>query len=65
MRQFFCGASIRYKDYYFNGRENIATTRRMNEMKVEYLIQNCKNKKIFAGVYGRTKHLKRRNRIFV
>ncbi len=44
---FFAAHQAGIKIIILTGRECAATTRRMQEMKVEYLIQNCKNKVLF------------------
>lgn len=41
---FFAARKAGMKVMVLTGRECAATTRRMQEMKVDYLIQNCKNK---------------------
>ena len=41
---FFAAHQVGIKIMILTGRECVATTRRMKEMKVEYLIQNCKDK---------------------
>ena len=44
---FFAAHSVGIKIMVLTGRECAATTRRMTEMKVEYLYQNVKNKAEF------------------
>ncbi len=41
---FFAAHQVGMKIMILTGRECAATTRRMTEMKVEYLVQNCKDK---------------------
>lgn len=41
---FFVAHQVGIKIMILTGRECAATTRRMKEMKVEYLVQNCKDK---------------------
>lgn len=41
---FFAAHQVGIKIMILTGRECAATTRRMKEMKVEYLVQNCKDK---------------------
>lgn len=41
---FFAARQVGIKIMVLTGRECAATTRRMGEMKVDYLIQNCKDK---------------------
>ena len=41
---FFAAHQVGIKIMILTGRECTATTRRMKEMKVDYLVQNCKNK---------------------
>ena len=41
---FFAAHQVGIKIMILTGRECVATTRRMKEMKVEYLIQNCRDK---------------------
>lgn len=41
---FFAAKKTGIKVMVLTGRECTATTRRMNEMKVDYLVQNCKDK---------------------
>lgn len=41
---FFAAHQVGIKIMILTGRECAATTRRMTEMKVEYLVQNCKDK---------------------
>lgn len=41
---FFAAHQVGMKILILTGRECAATTRRMKEMKVEYLVQNCKDK---------------------
>ena len=41
---FFAAHQMGIKIMILTGRECAATTRRMKEMKVDYLVQNCKNK---------------------
>ena len=44
---FFVAKKVGIKTMILTGRECAATTRRMTEMKVDYLIQNCKDKLTF------------------
>lgn len=41
---FFAARQVGIRIMVLTGRECAATTRRMTEMKVDYLVQNCKNK---------------------
>lgn len=41
---FFAAHQVGMKIMILTGRECVATTKRMTEMKVEYLVQNCKDK---------------------
>ena len=48
---FFAAKQVGIKTMILTGRECAATTRRMNELKVDYLIQNCKDKVNFLAEF--------------
>lgn len=48
---FFAARNVGIKIMVLTGRECTATTRRMSEMKVEYLFQNIKNKAAFLRTF--------------
>lgn len=56
---FFAAHSVGIEIMVLTGRECAATTRRMTEMKVEYLFQNVKNKKKFLKTFMSQHDLKR------
>ena len=56
---FFAAHSVGIKIMVLTGRECAATTRRMTEMKVEYLYQNVKNKAEFLQTFMSQHKLKK------
>ena len=58
---FFAAHSVGIKIMVLTGRECAATTRRMTEMKVEYLFQNVKNKVDFLRTFMNQHNLKKEN----
>lgn len=48
---FFAAKKTGIKVMVLTGRECEATTRRMNEMKVDYLVQNCKDKMVYLAQF--------------
>ena len=56
---FFAAHQVGIQILILTGRECEATTRRMQEMKVEYLIQNCKDKVAFLQNFMREKKIGR------
>ena len=56
---FFAAHSVGIKIMVLTGRECAATTRRMKEMKVEYLCQNVKNKEDFLKSFMKQNGIKK------
>lgn len=56
---FFAAHNVGIEIMILTGRECAATTRRMKEMKVEYLIQNVKNKVAFLTTFMKEHDLKK------
>lgn len=56
---FFAAHNVGIEIMILTGRECAATTRRMKEMKVEYLIQNVKNKVAFLTTFMEEHDLKK------
>lgn len=56
---FFAAHSVGIKIMILTGRECAATTRRMKEMKVEYLFQNVKNKVEFLSNFMKEHNLRK------
>ena len=54
---FFAAHAAGIKIIVLTGRECAATTRRMNEMKVDFLYQNIKNKKEFLSEFMKEKNI--------
>lgn len=54
---FFAAHQVGMKIMILTGRECAATTRRMTEMKVEYLIQNCKDKIQYLKEFMKTNEI--------
>ena len=51
MQPFFAAHQVGMKIMILTGRESLATTRRMTELKVDYLYQNVKNKVEFLKLF--------------
>lgn len=58
---FFAAKSVGIKTMILTGRECEATRRRMTEMKVDYLIQNCKDKVSFIKSFMSDNNIKSEN----
>ncbi len=58
---FFAAHKVGIEIMVLTGRECVATTRRMKEMKVEYLFQNIKNKADFLKNFMSKKGLKKQD----
>lgn len=56
---FFAAHQAGIKIMILTGRECAATTRRMKEMKVEYLIQNCKDKVSYIQKFAKDNNIDR------
>ena len=56
---FFAAHQAGIKIMILTGRECAATTRRMKEMKVEYLIQNCKDKVSYIQEFAKDNNIDR------
>lgn len=56
---FFAAHNVGIKLMILTGRECAATTRRMTEMKVDYLLQNVKNKVEFLSDFMKENNLKK------
>lgn len=56
---FFAAHQVGIQIMILTGRECAATTRRMKEMKVEYLIQNCVDKVTYIQNFMNEKNIKR------
>lgn len=56
---FFAAHQIGIKTVVITGRECAATTRRMKELKVDYLFQNVKDKKTFLKTFMNDQHITR------
>ena len=56
---FFAAHQVGIKIMILTGRECAATTRRMKEMKVEYLIQNCKDKVSYIQEFAKDNNIDR------
>lgn len=56
---FFAAHQVGIHIMILTGRECAATTRRMKEMKVEYLIQNCKDKVNYIQDFMKENHINR------
>ena len=54
---FFAAHAVGIKTIVLTGRECAATTRRMKEMKVDFLYQNIKNKKEFLSEFMKEKNI--------
>lgn len=54
---FFAAHKVGIKIMILTGRECAATTRRMQEMKVDYLIQNCKDKITYIKEFMESNHI--------
>lgn len=54
---FFAAHQVGIKIMILTGRECAATTRRMKEMKVEYLVQNCKDKVQYLKTFMQENHI--------
>lgn len=54
---FFAAHQIGIKILVLTGRECAATARRMKEMRVEYLVQNCKDKVQYLKNFMRENHI--------
>lgn len=57
---FFAAKAAGIKIIVLTGRECAATTRRMNELKVDFIFQNIKNKKEFLSVFMEEKNIVRK-----
>lgn len=56
---FFAAHQVGIQIMILTGRECAATTRRMKEMKVEYLIQNCRDKITYIQDFMKENHINR------
>lgn len=56
---FFAAHRAGIKIMVLTGRECLATTRRMTEMKVDYLVQNCKDKLTYLKDFMDVHHISR------
>lgn len=56
---FFAAHHVGIEIMVLTGRECYATTRRMTEMKVEYLVQNCKDKVTFLKEFMRENQIEK------
>lgn len=56
---FFAAHQVGIQIMILTGRECAATTRRMKEMKVEYLVQNCRDKVTYIQNFMRENHINR------
>lgn len=56
---FFAAHQAGMEIVVLTGRECAATTRRMTEMKVDYLVQNCKDKVTYLQSFMEEKHITR------
>lgn len=56
---FFAAHQAGMEILVLTGRECAATTRRMTEMKVDYLVQNCKDKVTYLQSFMEEKHITR------
>ena len=56
---FFAAHQIGIKIIILTGRECAATTRRMREMKVDYLVQNCKDKVSYIKNFMEEYHIEK------
>lgn len=56
---FFAAHQADMEILVLTGRECAATTRRMTEMKVDYLVQNCKDKVTYLQNFMEEKHITR------
>ena len=56
---FFAAHQVGIQIMILTGREGAATTRRMKEMKVEYLVQNCRDKVTYIQDFMRENHINR------
>lgn len=56
---FFAAHAVGIKIIVITGRKCDATTKRMNEMKVEYLFQDVKDKKMFLSEFMKTNGIQR------
>lgn len=54
---FFAARAAGIQVLVLTGRECAATTRRMTEMKVDYLVQNCKDKVAYLTQFMTDKHI--------
>ena len=62
---FFAAHSLGIKIMVLTGRECAATTRRMKEMKVEYLFQNVKKKKDFLKMFLEQHGVKKQEVVYI
>lgn len=56
---FFTAHQVGIEILILTGRECAATTRRMQEMKVEYLVQNCKDKVNYIKEFMKEHHIQK------
>lgn len=54
---FFAAHQVGIKILVLTGRECVATTKRMKEMRVEYLVQNCKDKVQYLKTFMQENHI--------
>lgn len=62
---FFCAHALGMKIMVLTGRECAATTRRMKEMKVDYLCQNIVDKYSFLRSFIQENHLKKEELAYI
>lgn len=62
---FFCAHALNIEIMVLTGRECAATTRRMKEMKVEYLCQDVVDKYSFLSAFIKEKHLKKEELAYI
>jgi 3-deoxy-D-manno-octulosonate 8-phosphate phosphatase (KDO 8-P phosphatase) len=62
---FFAAQKIGMKIMVLTGRECAATTRRMNELEVDYLFQNVKNKVEFLGEFMKNNNFSKKELAYI